>query len=94
MTVASDAISELRKITAELTDAGVGNDYIRRLALVCGKIEMVIDAEVIRLALDGLAYDGEHHKQWHLEQILLYTVGEDAFQNLHEQGQWERGIAP
>ena len=73
---------------AEVVDPGGGFLKPVNGCPLCGS------AEVIRLALDGLVYDGEHHKQWHLEQILLYLVGEEGYRNLAEQERWEMGIAP
>lgn len=50
-----------------------------------------------RIAVGGLLIDGAHHKQWHLEQILI-ALGIDLQQlwaDLKTKGyEWEHGIAP
>ena len=46
------------------------------------------------LALSGLRTDGAHHKQYYLEQIALYLVGEENFSKLKQEFQWENGIEP
>jgi hypothetical protein len=57
--------------------------------------------EVYKLAIDGLGTDGDHHKQWFLEEILKVVVGEEnydrIFKELGEENDgyaWEPGIAP
>lgn len=47
-----------------------------------------------KLLVDGLRTDGGHHKQWYLEQILLFLVGYHKFDRLREKHDWEKGIAP
>lgn len=44
------------------------------------------------LILEALMVDGEQHKQWYLEQILL-RMGDYEESDLRELGH-ERGIAP
>ena len=41
------------------------------------------------LIINGLSIDGEHHKQWYLEQIAK-VLGIDLVTEL----EYERGIAP
>ena len=50
---------------------------------------------VEQLALEGLATDEGHHKQWYLEEILK-TLGysEEEIQSESEDWGFERGIAP
>jgi len=60
--------------------------------------------KVIDLAIDGCIFDGGHHKQWHLEEIIKAIIGEKGFIHLKKScGQdddgdfyeaWEEGIAP
>ncbi len=53
--------------------------------------------EIVDWAISGLLTDGEHHKQWYLEQILkscgvnLIKLRQDL---LKEDYNWEKGIAP
>lgn len=53
-----------------------------------------IDPNEIGRLVDALVTDGEHHKQWYLEQILLDLIGEIGYANLKGQHEWEDGIAP
>lgn len=50
--------------------------------------------KAVLMALDGLVIDGAHHKQWFLEQILQYIMGEERFEQIKKQVQWEPGIIP
>lgn len=60
--------------------------------------------KVVKLASDGLWCDGDHHKQWYLEQILRVLFGEHydqavAAMTADEDGNpntynWEPGVAP
>ena len=43
------------------------------------------------LVIGGLHTDGEHHKQWYLEQILT-QLGHDPVK-MRDSG-WDEGIAP
>jgi len=48
---------------------------------------------------EGLQTDGEHHKQWHLEQILneLLRLEPETINNVETARgymEWEEGIAP
>jgi len=53
--------------------------------------------KAIQLAISGLGIDGSHHKQWHLEQILI-TLGVDLTalkEDMERDGySWDSGIAP
>jgi len=42
------------------------------------------------LIIEALLTDGEHHKQWYLEQIAK-KIGLDL---KHFKGQYDKGIAP
>lgn len=54
----------------------------------------VKDKTIQELIIDALHTDGDHHKQWYLEQILLKIMGELRVNQLHKQEEWEQGIAP
>jgi len=49
---------------------------------------------VVKLCVDGLTTDGGHHKQWHLEKILLFISGKPAWDELKRKHDWDKGIAP
>jgi len=49
---------------------------------------------VVKLCVDGLTTDGGHHKQWHLEKILLFISGKPAWDELKRKHGWDKGIAP
>jgi hypothetical protein len=46
------------------------------------------------LLVNGLINDAGHHKQWYLEQVLLFIVGKPEFEELQQKEEWEKGIAP
>ena len=48
--------------------------------------------EMIGNLMNGLAFDGGHHKQYYLEQTLKYLVGEDEMRRMKEEEEWEDGI--
>lgn len=57
--------------------------------------------KIVELVVKALYVEGEHHKQWYLEQILSLLVNdEDALKKLRidmlieEEYLWEEGIAP
>lgn len=54
--------------------------------------------EAIQLALDAIFTDGEHHKQWYLDQIVRVLVADDEeYQKLRKDAKdygWDEGIAP
>ena len=53
--------------------------------------------KAISLAMDGLCTDGEHHKQWYLEQILKalgVNLKELNTKMQEDDYAWESGIAP
>ena len=52
-----------------------------------GEIETIYS-----LVISGLQIDGEHHKQWYLEQILKH-LGHDV-EEMREHPTWDEGIAP
>lgn len=61
-----------------------GNDLLEARDTICD------------LCVEGLQMDGEHHKQWYLEQILT-ALGVDLDKAVDEDGRsfyWEPGIAP
>lgn len=63
------------------------DDAEKRLeALIAAKLE-----PLRQLAIEGLCIDGEHHKQWYLEQILAEF---DDIDVVRTKLQWEKGIAP
>lgn len=47
----------------------------------------------IDLILDFGSYDGSHHKQWVLTQVLKALCSEEVFQDILDEG-WDEGIAP
>lgn len=59
-------------------------------------------SKVYDIALDGLTTQGDHHKQWFLEEIVKTIVGEANYSRIWEdfneaaEGDelWEPGIAP
>ena len=40
----------------------------------------------------GLAIDGTHHKQHHMEQALRLLVGDDLVDHERDKGTWKEGI--
>ena len=50
--------------------------------------------KVVAVLLDGLVFDGGHHKQWALEQALLCLCEEESVAEMKADLQWEEGIAP
>ncbi len=57
----------------------------------------LMKADIVELATDGLLTDGEHHKQWYLEQILeRLGINLEAHRKaLGDEGyDWEDGIVP
>ncbi len=50
-------------------------------------------SKALALAINGLYFDGGHHKQWFLEQVIE-ALGSDLAMVLTEIGNWEDGIAP
>lgn len=51
--------------------------------------------DAITLIYDYGAYEGEHHKQWVLDQVIRLLMDEDqydTFRMLNED--WDEGIAP
>lgn len=58
--------------------------------------------KVYELAIDALTTEGEHHKQWFLEEIVKAVVGEENYSRVWEdfneatEGDelWDPGIAP
>ena len=49
--------------------------------------------DTIELVLEGLLVDGEHHKQWYLEQIIKKLGVTDQY-IINRIGEYEEGIAP
>jgi len=49
--------------------------------------------EMTEIILDGLCIDGEHHKQWSLEQLLIGLHGEDWVEKKRDEESWKKGIA-
>ena len=60
-------------------------------------MEKKVKKTIKELAISGLLTDGEHHKQWYLEQILTalgYNL-DDLRKEKNEKGyDWDIGIAP
>jgi len=54
--------------------------------------------EAIQLALDAIFTDGEHHKQWYLDQIIRLLIADDEeYKKLRKDAKdygWDEGIAP
>lgn len=49
--------------------------------------------ELADIVLDYLLTDGAHHKQYALEVVLLHLVGQDEYERMKEEQEWEEGIA-
>ncbi len=50
-------------------------------------------AKMVSLAIDGLIYDGAHHKQYYLAEILSILVQDNQeFDGLRDTYEWEDGI--
>lgn len=59
--------------------------------------------KAVSMVLDSVHYDGEHHKQWTLDQVLRILTGEE-YENViakFETGEdgtqayeWDTGVAP
>jgi len=47
--------------------------------------------KIVKLLLDGLNYDGGHHKQYYLEQSLKLLLTKKEFEELKEDYQWDWG---
>ena len=47
---------------------------------------------IFDLVIDALCTDGEHHKQWYLEEILK-VLGYNP-DEMRDAPNWEKGIAP
>ena len=57
-------------------------------------MEKKVKKTIKELAISGLLTDGEHHKQWYLEQILT-ALGYNLDDLRKEKGyDWDIGIAP
>ncbi len=47
------------------------------------------------LITEALITDGEHHKQWYLEQLLMKLgFDENDMEDIHDEYHWDTGIAP
>ena len=49
--------------------------------------------KLINLIIEGLQIEGEHHKQWYLEEILR-AIGCDPVKMREFHDEWEKGVAP
>ena len=49
-------------------------------------------AALIATLIDGLTYDGGHHKQYYLEDALHHVCTREEFEMLKETNDWEEGI--
>ncbi len=62
-----------------------------------GSIDEATREKVKNLIINGLEVDGDHHKQWYLEQILV-ALGYDLLKVKQEENKddydWEPGIPP
>lgn len=47
--------------------------------------------ELVSILLDGLVYDGAHHKQKYLEEALKLVTSEGDFEGFKERYDWEEG---
>jgi len=59
--------------------------------------DYVKDKSLRRVLCEALSFDGEHHKQWYLDQLLRRVVGKDEYERLYadeDYGGWDTGIAP
>lgn len=50
------------------------------------------ESTVYELVISALQIEGEHHKQWYLEQILK-QLGHDP-KEMREKPYWDEGVAP
>ena len=46
------------------------------------------------MLIDALRTEGEHHKQWYLEQILRAIIGGRQADDIKTLAQWEEGKSP
>lgn len=60
------------------------------------KLEKIVD-----LVINEGTFDGGHHKQWALDQILRVAMGDheykqfvESYESQDEFGEWDTGIAP
>ena len=53
---------------------------------------MLVDT--IELVIDALCCDGEHHKQWYLEEILGVLCDSIDIKELRDQHDWQEGTPP
>jgi len=48
--------------------------------------------EIAKICIDGLCTDGDHHKQWYLEEVLKKLgFSEEALTMFRDHYQYERG---
>jgi hypothetical protein len=50
--------------------------------------------KITELCLEALGTDGDHHKQWYLEQILKESAGKLRYKDLSAGQWWDKGITP
>lgn len=70
-------------------DGGEGMRKAKALRDAEGKISRAVE-----IALECGGYDGEHHKQWVIDQMLRVLLGDGYALVLDEVEGWEEGIAP
>ena len=48
--------------------------------------------ELVQLCIDGLSFDGGHHKQYYLREMLDRLVGKAQAAALDKDHYWEEGV--
>jgi len=48
--------------------------------------------KLIEVLLDGLTFDGAHHKQYYLGAALKIILGESEYAALYDQFAWKEGV--
>lgn len=48
--------------------------------------------QLTEVLLDGLTFDGAHHKQYYLGAALKIILGESEYAALYDQFEWEEGV--
>jgi len=51
-----------------------------------------IKDQLTDVLLDGLNFDGAHHKQYYLGAALKILLGEAEYTALYDQFEWEEGM--
>lgn len=53
------------------------------------------ESTLLDIIIEALQTDGEHHKQWYLEQLMMKIgIDENEMEDYQDANDWEKGIAP